>query len=562
MGSLLLSGLCPPSLLAQTPPPADLRPEQPAPPLPDVPDLPTETPPLLPGLDSTPPPSSTPPDVTRYRVDRIVVAGSTVFTAAEFEAVLATVPRLGAANTWSMVELQRAIAQITDLYVQQGYITTGAFLPPQTQYRADNRVIVIQVLEGRMTDIQVEVQGKLTADYVRSRLNLATTTPLQQSTIENALKLLQRDPNIGEVQANLAAGPEHGTNILRVVVTSRDQVGLSIQSDNQRSPSVGSDRQGATVRVQNLSGWGDVASLDYSRTAGSDSLNWSYTLPVSPHNTTLYTNGGIADSTIIESPFDRLDIQSQSHYLNLGLRHPLWQTPTDEFAVGLQLSHSHNQTTLLDIPFPLAPGADVEGRTRILALRLIQDWTTQGQTFVFALRSQFSLGLDALDATINSTAPDSRFLSWYGQAQWVKLLGTKRLIVRGEVQLSDRPLLSGEQFGLGGQNTIRGYRQNALLTDNGLLGMVELFVPIVQGGDRAWAVQLIPFINIGTGWNSGSSTQPQTQTLLSIGSGLQLSLFRQLTARLDWGVPLIHLEDTNATWQENGLYFQLQYNPF
>jgi hypothetical protein len=39
----------------------------------------------------------------------------------------------------------------------------------------------------------------------------------------------------------------------------------------------------------------------------------------------------------------------------------------------------------------------------------------------------------------------------------------------------------------------------------------------------------------------------------------------RLTARLDWGIPLIELDDPNAegnSLQQDGLYFQIEYTPF
>ncbi len=91
-----------------------------------------------------------------------------------------------------------------------------------------------------------------------------------------------------------------------------------------------------------------------------------------------------------------------------------------------------------------------------------------------------SLGLNLLNSTINQGTPDSRFLSWRGQGQWVRLLAPDTLLlVRGDIQLADGSLLPSEQFGLGGQETVRGYRQDALLTDNGTLLSTELRIPIL-----------------------------------------------------------------------------------
>jgi hemolysin activation/secretion protein len=105
------------------------------------------------------------------------------------------------------------------------------------------------------------------------------------------------------------------------------------------------------------------------------------------------------------------------------------------------------------------------------ALRFFQEWTKRTSREVLAARSQFSLGIGLLNATINDEPPDSRFFSCGGRFQWVRLLAADTLLLlRGDVQLADRALVPLEQIGLGGQDTIRGYRQDVLLTDNGAFG--------------------------------------------------------------------------------------------
>lgn len=560
LGSLLTLPLAATAAWGQTLRPADLFPEQPKPELPNQVELIPNVPLQIPERPQAPSTPTLPNNSPRFIVDRFEIRDNTVFSQDEINDTLKELR----GQSLSIIELRQAVTLMNELYKKRGFITSGVFiLRDQTQYAPDNRVIILQALEGQAT-VEVLESGELESEYVRSRLNLAVTTPVNQNTIENALKLLQLDPNIESVQAELAAAPENGMNILRVKVETSDRVSSSSTFNNSRSPSIGSEVGSTNLIVQNPSGWGDTLIFGPSITEGSISLNGSYSLPVSPHNTTVYTSFSLGSSNIIEAPFNRLDIRSESTYFNFGIRHPLYQTPTEELALSLEFSHSRSQSTLLDIPFPLSPGADFDGRTRVSALRFGQDWRTQSEMSLLALRSRFSIGVDWLDATVNNVDPDSLFFSWQGEAQWIQgfdQAGT-RLVLGGKLQLSDRPLLSGEQFGLGGSSTVRGYRQNALLTDNGLLGSAELYLPVLQRRGSSLRVDAIPFINAGTGWNNGTSDQPDIQTLVSVGLGLQLRLGNQLSARLDWGIPLVNLSDTNETWQENGLHFQLQFSPF
>ncbi|MEO0339933.1 MAG: ShlB/FhaC/HecB family hemolysin secretion/activation protein [Bacteroidota bacterium] len=349
-----------------------------------------------------------------------------------------------------------------------------------------------------------------------------------------------------------------------VSVTEADSFNVNYSVDNNRSPSVGSVRHQLQLNQANLLGLGDRLNLGYSLTAGSDDLDFAYTLPINPRDGTLAFSVSHSDSDVIEDPFESLDISSDTTLYELTLRQPLIKKPTQEFALGLTASHQDSQTFLgLDDigPFPLSPGADSDGRTSVSAARFFQDWTKQGSNQVIALRSQFNLGLDALGSTVNDDAPDSRFFSWQGQAQWARSLGADALLLlKGSLQLTPDSLLSQEQFGIGGQSTVRGYRQNQILTDNGVLGSVELRLPVLGSSRDGALLQVAPFLDVGHGWNSGESN-PDDNTLMGVGAGLLFST-KNLSARLDWGIPLISVDSDRDSLQENGIYFSLNYSFF
>ncbi|CDM98126.1 Putative Bacterial surface antigen, D15-like (Fragment part 3) (fragment) [Limnospira indica PCC 8005] len=103
-------------------------------------------------------------------------------------------------------------------------------------------------------------------------------------------------------------------------------------------------------------------------------------------------------------------------------RQPIIQTPTEEFALGVSFARRQSETSILGIGFPLARGADSDGQTRLSILRLSQEYTRRGTQQVLAARSQFSIGLNLLNSTINDDGPDSQYLAWRGQAQWLRLL--------------------------------------------------------------------------------------------------------------------------------------------
>ena len=129
---------------------------------------------------------------------------------------------------------------------------------------------------------------------------------------------------------------------------------FKITLDNNRSPSVGTDRRRRQLYEGNLFGFGDAASVANTNTNGSNSVDLSYTVPISPRNTTLSFNYGASSSKVIERPFDVLNIQSRSSYYEFTLRHPFKQTPSEEFAMGVTGRFRQSGANFLNdqVPFP------------------------------------------------------------------------------------------------------------------------------------------------------------------------------------------------------------------
>ncbi|MEO0539997.1 MAG: ShlB/FhaC/HecB family hemolysin secretion/activation protein [Cyanobacteria bacterium P01_A01_bin.105] len=549
------SPLATPSPVAQVaePPSTQPLPQPELTPLPPPEDLltPPAADPLPPSTDEVP---------AEIVVERFVVEGNTAIGDDTLEAVLAPYTR----RPLSFVELLQARSAVTQYYVDAGYVTSGAVILPQTLTEG---TVTIQVIEGQLETISVEMSGRLNEGYVRRRLRRAATPVLNTNELLDALQLLQLDPLIESISAELSAGVQPGSSLLNVVVVEADTFDVTLQTDNGRSPSVGSFRRGATVSHGNLLGFGDRLSVGYANTDGSNTVDASYRFPLNAADGTLLVNVGFTDSRVIEDPFNFLDIQSESRFYELTYRQPIIRTPEQEFALSLTASRRESESEFLEnilgeaLPFQTL-GADENGQTRISALRFAQEWTQQGANQVFAARSQFSLGLDAFDATSSDAGPDSQFFAWRGQAQWVRLLNEDLLfLVRGDLQLATDSLVPLEQLGLGGPQTVRGYRQNTLLTDSGVLFSSEIRFPVLRVPEVDGLLQLIPFVDVGHGWNVALAN-PEKPTLASLGLGALWQMGDRLDARLDIGIPLVNIGDEGNSLQESGIHFSLDYRLF
>ena len=554
-------------VLAQNPNSTEVQ-EQPLPfPLPPklpepvpLPQTPPETPLELPA-PTIPSPKKRPDIPGSITVSRFEFQGNTAFSAEELAAV--TAPFTNRPLTFA--ELLQAEVAVTKLYTNAGYINSGALIPAGQIFAPDGAVVKIQIIEGEVEEILVTVEGRLNPDYVKSRLAIATAKPLNQNDLLEALQVLQLNPLIQIISADLSAGTRPELSVLSVKVQEADTFKVELFTDNGRVKSIGSFQRGIRFKQGNLFGFGDGLQVEYANTDGSNAVYADYTIPINSYNGTIKLMSRLNFTEVIESPFDRLDITGDSLYLDLSFRQPVIQTPSQELALGITASRAASETTLLGVGFPLSPGANDEGQTRLWALRFFQEWTQRTTQDVFSLRSQFSFGLDAFDATTNEEPPDSSFFEWQGQGQYVRLLAPDTLLVlRSSAQLSSKPLLSLEQFALGGLYSVRGYRQNLLLTDNGVFASAEVRLPILRVDSVNGVLQVVPFADFGVAWNDDDNPipTPNPNTLASVGLGLQWQMGDNFNARLDWGIPLTDFEVQSNTSSEQELYFTVNYSFF
>ncbi|NEZ68076.1 ShlB/FhaC/HecB family hemolysin secretion/activation protein [Leptolyngbyaceae cyanobacterium CCMR0082] len=512
-------------------------------------EQPSVNPPNVLNLDVCPPLAET--SELSFLATEIRVVGNTVLAdqiAKQVDCYLGQEIRLS--------DLFNLRSRITKLYLDEGYITSGAFVPNNQDLT--NGSVEIQVIEGEIEELQINGLDRLRKGYVSDRLARAMESPFRQQDLERGLQLLQVDPMLQRVNAELTAGNGPGKSLLILDLEEADTFGLSFAGDNYRSPSIGSEGINVGLSVSHPLGIGERFNASYGRTEGLDLYDVSYSVPVNAQDGTLRLRASNSDSRIVQDAFRDIDIRSETTTLSAGFRQPLVRTPSEEFALGLDFDWKRSRSFILDdIPFSFSLGPE-DGRSQVSAVRFYQDWVKRSQSQVLAARSQFSVGLDLFDATVNDSGIDGRFFSWLGQFQWIKQVSPRFLMLtRVGAQLTPDALLPIERFSLGGISTIRGYSQNQIVTDNALTSSIELRIPITKDPNK---VQLTPFFEAGVGWNN-EIPDPDPAFLASLGLGVRWAVSPWLSMRLDYGIPLVDVDNTGDSLQEDGLYFLLDYRP-
>ncbi|MEG3931089.1 MULTISPECIES: ShlB/FhaC/HecB family hemolysin secretion/activation protein [unclassified Microcoleus] len=522
---------------------------------------PSPEPPQAPPTVAPPSRSPVPPTLpnTPIEVQKIQVVGSTILSQDEINALVN--PLEGRSTT--LEQLKQIADKITEIYLNRGYITSRAVLPPQTITAG---VVQIQVIEGKLARIEVEGTKRLHPSYIRSRIRLGAGMPLSTASLEDQLRLLRVDPLFDNVEASLRAGDNEGESILIVRVSEANPFQPTFSIDNYSPPSVGSERLGVSLRHRNITGNGDELAAAYYRSLGdSDVFDFSYRVPLNAMNGTLQLRAAPNRNSIVQPPFNRADISGKSHLFEVSYRQPLRRTPIEEFALSAGFTYQTGRTFVAGEPVPFGIGPDSNGVTTTSAIKLGQDYIRRDPQGAWAVRSQFTIGTSLFDATQNEGSdPDGQFLSWLGQLQRVQRLNDKHLLIlQADLQLSANSLLPSQQFVIGGGQSLRGYRQNVRSGDNGFRVSIEDRITLQRDASGNPKLQLAPFLDAGTVWNVANNPNTLTnQTFLAgLGLGVIWEPIQRVNLRVDYAFPLVRISDKGDNLQDNGIYFNIIYTP-
>ena len=461
-------------------------------------------------------------------------------------------------------KLKELAQAISSFYVEKGYINSNAEV---ASTNLENKTGEIAVTEGRLAEIIVTNRGRLNLSYICNRIKLGIDTPLNTNQLEGQLRLLRINPLFDEVEARLEKTGQPGQSRLMVIVDEANSWIGSVSVDNYSPPSVGSERVGASLGYLNLTGLGDQLSGSYfhSFTGGVDLFDFTYRVPLNAMNGTIQLRAAPSRNEITQPPFDEFEIQGEKELYELLYRQPLIRKFQEEFALSVGFTFQDGQTFVFDQPNSFGFGPDQDGVSRTSVIKFAQDYLRRDSSGVWSIRSFFNFGTGLFNATLNDApVPDGQFFSWLAQVQRLQFLSKDNvLIIQGDLQLTPNSLLPSQQFVIGGGQSLRGYRQSVRSGDNGFRFSIEDRITILKNKEGNSAIQVAPFLDMGSVWNvSDNPNQLLDQTfLIGVGLGLLLQPFDGFHIRLDYGYPFIDLDDRGENAQDDGFYFQVIYQP-
>jgi hemolysin activation/secretion protein len=363
----------------------------------------------------------------------------------------------------NLTEINALIHGISDWYMRRGYITSRAFLTEQDLTQGE---LVIPVLEGRVESIRL--------DGAHPRI-LKTTFPAMEGKILNLRDIEQGMEQINRVlntpaQIEILPSPKTGYSVVNLTTVSQLPVSAALNFDNSGQKSTGVGQLNGSVTGNNLLGiadkwfvsggrssafseWRDAQNLQagVSVPYGYGLLDYSYSW--SSYHSSFENNG-----------FTWLSNGDNiAHRLNGSW--VLFRNGDIKTGVQLGLSHytSHNflNNTLLQ-----------SSSRKITSIQAGLNHTQKIAGGVATLNPMFSRGMPWFDAESdqgkNGDLPRAEFRKWSLSGSYQRPL-TNRLWWLSSFygQWSPDRLYGSERLTLGGESSVRGFKEQYLSGDAG-----------------------------------------------------------------------------------------------
>lgn len=492
------------------------------------------------------------------------------------------VPGEGVGRALAVVQL------VNRAFLSAGFINSGVVV------RASPApgVLFVEIVYGGLVPpadgvppVVVEwVGGKakgLDANYVIDRMPAARRRPLSAVELERDFRLLAEDPAIRTINADLRPGARPGEASLGLAVYPQDRFDLYLTAANNRSPSVGGERLAVGGQVRNLVGPGDRFSAEAGLTDGVEDATVAYAFPFVSPKTTVSVRGSYNDAAVIDRQLAPLDIRARDRAFEAGFSRRLLDVPllpaaepgrwtsARTLSAGMQFAWRRSTAYLLGERFSFAPGA-VDGRTEYRAVRFVGDYVTRNVDQVFAVSMTATRGLDGTKSDVPGLpVPEMDFHAVLAQVNYARRLsdGGLELRARAYGQWADSLLYSGERFSAGGETTVRGYRENLILADKGIVGSVELAQPFRLGGRQSaarsfdWGAFTASAFVDGAYMQNHKAPQP-AHRLYSVGASLAWTPAEMLSARVTYAEDLETVEAAGERdLQDRGFSFRVTVRP-
>ncbi|HNW26525.1 MAG TPA: ShlB/FhaC/HecB family hemolysin secretion/activation protein [Candidatus Gastranaerophilaceae bacterium] len=478
-------------------------------------------------------------------LNKVTFAGNTIFKEKELEKYFSHL--LG--KDIYLSDIFAAIDEINKMYYTNGYYTSYAYIPAQ---RIENNSIVINIVEGKIGEINIEGNTRSKDSYIKNCFLCANG--IEEGKVFNSNDIRKTMDTINSksyIQGRISVdeGKTPNTSDIKLELAERYPLGFNVTWDNGGNRLVGRQRSIMLLSQDNLFGLGHSIYGGSVLSKGTTGALAGYKMPIGKHGTELQFDYSFARVNLLDE-YAANDIKGKAQTFSTRIVQPLYKTANTDFK------------TDLGIDFVGANSMEYATNTqlsnyKLTVLRHGLNLLKYDNSGLFLSRFESSFGLPILGAT-ESTGSYFNNDTTNAQSVFFKIkLDLTRLqqlpkdcygIFRISSQYTPNNLFPAEQMYFGGVGSIRGFEPGSVLGDIGINGTLEVRTPVpylrlllpkkLEKYDKKVRLGFFYDWGIFRQQNSGVAMQTSSNLLQSVGSGIHFNVTDSVIASFEVGIPV------------------------
>ena len=458
----------------------------------------------------------------------------------------------------SLPQIDAMMLDITNLYINEGFVTSRAYMSmPQTKLKEG--VLEIKIIEGKISKIEgVKKSEKFTAfpRLIGKTLNIRD--------IEQGLDQMNR---LSSNKATMSINPdEKQNNFSKILIdnTPQGRSKLTLFSDNAGSKSTGETRFGMRSLFENIFGINEQVNMTYTlspsqsrhhRNANSFALGvsipygyWTLTnnFSWSSYRTSFNLINGdrfysYGNSTTNDISLERLLSRGQKHKISLG--------------GGLLYKTNSNYSKVLDYK----TRNDVSSRD-LTIVHLDAPMTFYSDYGMFYVKPSYYQGVRMFDSMRDKDynySQKAQYQAWKLYSYYNNYFGKINYTTTVEGMYSNDELFGSEAMYLGGEYTVRGFKEDSVQGDTAWTLRQDAKINLAHAFNSENKVLkgITPGLFLDYGYAKSNHPNLKSETLAGAGAGVELN-YGYFEGRISYAEPIHkpkHFEENHAWYIYTGI---------
>jgi len=503
------------------------------------------------------------PDV-QFEIKAFAVAGDPHLAEVPTSYILK--PFIGPEKSFQIVK--KAVATLEKAFRRQGHPGVNIIIPEQ---KFNDGVVHLIIIESKIGEVQVEGNQFFSTDNIlRSIPGLSEGQSFNASAISRSLALANMNP---AKKTFLILSNSNQADVIDASLKVEDQKLWKVATslDNTGDGSTGHYRQGVFLQYANMFQRDQRMSVQYitspSKPDHVSIYGVGYEIP-------LYNQYASLDATVVYSDVDSGTVDIGSSALQISGRGFSWGLHYTRLLERIgQYEHklifgADSRTYKSDVDLS---GVQLGNEITVHPLSVTysgsfvhEKWLTG---FYVSILHNLPGGWATKDSsedfeTVRTGAQQSYNIVRSGAQMNYSLPGNWSAFCSLNGQYSSDKLVPGEQYGLGGAGSIRGFSEREYTNDRGYSGTVELYTPNMGSFVNKKDLQLrgVLFFDGGHLSRIGAlSGEAGSITIASAGPGLRITKGKRLSFSMDYGIVVDSAEGGREVG-DGTCHFKLNFN--